>query len=432
MKYLFALALVAGFLTQPCVPAWGQEEAPSTVIVAGRLIDSQEGSVLESQMIVIRDGIIVSVSGTEPPPNGAALIDLSDMTVMPGFIDAHTHLVGSYGDLDPTSILRYTAAERAFQSVPNAKMVLESGFTTVRDLGPYRALIDVAMRDAIERGDFPGPRMQVSGAMVTITGGAGSMAGYAPDITLPWDLKYGHANTPDEVRERVRALASQRVDVIKVFATGAVLTYNSNPQARESSFEEIRAAVEEAGNFGLKVAAHAHNAEGIKIAIRAGVASVEHGTYLDAEGRALMKEHGVYLVPTLSVQDCLNLENNVPREFVDRAQDVFASARRTFREAVEDGVKVALGSDVIAVCGPGANAREFDWMVRHGMTPMQAIQAATANGADLLGLGDRIGRIEPGMLADIVGVRGDPLEDVRLLEDVHFVMKEGTVYKFRQ
>ena len=431
MKYLFALALIAGCLTQPSVPARGQEEAPLTVIFAGRLIDSEEGSVIESRMIVIRDGTIVSVGGIESPPNGAGLIDLSDMTVMPGFIDAHTHLVGSSDDPDPTSILRYTAAERAFQSVPNAKIVLESGFTTVRDLGPYRALIDVAMRDAIERGDFPGPRMRVAGALVTITGGAGSIAGYAPDIILPWDLKYGQANTPDEVRERVRALASQRVDVIKVMATGAVLTHNSNPQAREFSFNEISAAVEEARNFGLGVAAHAHNAEGIKNAIRAGVVSIEHGTYLDAEGRALMKEHGVYLVPTLSVQDCIGLENDFPTEFVNRAQDVMASARRTFREAVEDGVKVALGSDV-GVCSPGTNAREFDWMVRHGMTPMQAIQAATRNGADLLGLGNRIGRIEPGMLADIVGVRGDPLEDVRLLEDVQFVMKEGTVYKFRQ
>ena len=194
-----------------------------------------------------------------------------------------------------------------------------------------------------------------------------------------------------------------------MLATGAVLTHNSNPRARESSYEELEAAVDEAANFGLRVAAHAHSAEGIKNAVRAGVASIEHGTFLDAEGRAMMIENGTYLVPTLSVQECVVVDSNFPQEFIDRANTVIAAARSSFRAAAEAGVKIALGSDV-PVCPPGRNNREFDWMVRHGLSPMQAIQAATINGADLLGLGDRIGVLEAGMIADIVRCRRRPAE----------------------
>ena len=411
------------------LPSQAQQDDTSLIAIdAGRLVDTRNGRVLNNQLIVIRNGIIESVETDATPPPGARLIDLSDMTVLPGFIDSHSHLVGEHSDPDPLSELRITAAQSALESVPNARKALLSGFTTVRDVGTYRALIDVALRDSIEKGHFIGPRMFVAGAFVTITGGAGSLAGAAPDITLPWDLRYGLANSPQEVRERVRTLASQRVDLIKVFASGAVLTYNSNPQARESSYEEIRAAVEEADNFGLKVAAHSHSAEGIKNAIRAGVASIEHGTYLDAEGRELMKQYDTFLVPTLMVQDCINIDNSFPEEFVNRAQNVMATASESVRLAIHAGVKIALGSDV-PVCQVGTSAREFDWLVRHGMSRMQAIQAATINGANLLGIEDEIGMIEPGMLADIVAVYGDPLENIRLLENVQFVMKQGTVYK---
>jgi imidazolonepropionase-like amidohydrolase len=304
--------------------------------------------------------------------------------------------------------------------------VLLAGFTTVRDLGSYRALVDVALRDAINRGDVIGPRMYVAGAYLTIAGGAGAVTGFAADVTLPWDLRYGAANSPSEVRERVRMLASQRVDVIKMFATGAVLTHNSNPAGREATLEELTAGADEARNFGLKLAVHAHGAEGIKAAIRAGAASIEHGTLMDDEGRQLMKQHGTYLVPTLEVRECVG--SNYPPEFVSKAQQIMTAQLANFRKAVQAGVKIGFGTD-IGVCRFGDNARELSLMVENGMTPMQAIQAATTADADLLGVAQKLGSISPGKLADMIAVRGDPLANVRLLEDVRFVMKEGRIYK---
>src|SRR4029077_19388011 len=245
--------------------------------------------------------------------------------------------------------------------------------------------------------------------------GAGAVTGFAPDVTLPWDFRYGEANSPSEVRERVRTLAGQRVDVIKMFATGAVLTHNSSPAGREATPEELAAGADEARNFGLKLAVHAHGAEGIKAAIRAGAASIEHGTLMDDEGRALMKQHGTYLVPTLEVRECVG--KNYPSEFVNKAQQIMTAQLANFRKAVAAGVKIGFGTD-IAVRAFGRNAREFGLMVQNGMTPMQAIRAATVADADLLGLGDKLGAVRPGRLADLIAVRGDPLADIRVLEDV--------------
>jgi imidazolonepropionase-like amidohydrolase len=408
--------------------AWGAGTATAevTVVRTGHLVDTEAGRVVDRQMIVVRDGIIESVGPTGEAPQGARVIDLTAYTVLPGLIDTHTHLTIDETSKDPLSELQHTAAERAFQSLPSARAVLLAGFTTVRDLGAYRALVDVALRDAINRGDVVGPRMYVVGAFVTITGGAGAVTGFAPDVTLPWDLRFGSANSPTEVRERIRALASQRVDAIKLFATGAVLTHNSNPSSREATREELDAAVDEARNFGLKVAVHGHGAEGIKNAIRAGVASIEHGTLMDDEGRALMKQRGTYLVPTLEVRDCIGA--GYPAEFIAKAQQIMAAQLQNFRKAVAAGVKIAFGTD-IGVCPFGQNAREFNLMVQNGMTPMQAIQAATVAAADLLGVADKLGSIRAGKLADLVAVRGDPLADVRALEDVRFVMKQGIVYR---
>jgi len=416
-----ALALLAtGFLSPV------RADGPAIAIRAGHLIDTVAGRMTGPQVVVVRDGRIAAVGSDIEVPPGARVIDLGNYTVLPGLIDAHTHLTIDQRNQDPLAELEHTAAERALGSIPNARTVLLAGFTTVRDLGSYRALVDVALRDAINRGDVIGPRMYVAGAYVTIAGGAGAVTGFAPDVVLPWDLRFGAANSPSEVRERVRVLAGQRVDVIKMFATGAVLTHNSNPAGREATPEELVAGADEARNFGLKLAVHAHGAEGIKAAIRAGAASIEHGTLMDDEGRALMKQHGTYLVPTLEVRECVG--SNYPPEFVSKAQQIMTAQLTNFRKAVNAGVKIGFGTD-IGVCRFGTNAREFSLMVENGMTPMQAIQAATTADADLLGVSAQLGSITPGKLADIIAVRGDPLRDVRLLEDVRFVMKDGRVYK---
>jgi imidazolonepropionase-like amidohydrolase len=401
--------------------------AESTIAIrAGQVIDTLAGRLTGAQVILVRDGLIVDVGPAVQVPAGARTIDLSAYTVLPGLMDAHTHLTIDQRNQDPLDELEHTAAERAFGSIPNARAVLLAGFTTVRDLGSYRALVDVALRDAINRGDVIGPRMYVAGAYLTIAGGAGAVTGFAPDVSLPWDLRYGAANSPSEVRERVRQLAGQRVDVIKMFATGAVLTHNSNPAGREATPEELAAGADEAHNFGLRLAVHAHGAEGIKAAIRAGAASIEHGTLMDDEGRALMKQHGTYLVPTLEVRECVG--QNYPPEFVSKAQQIMTAQLVNFRKAVNAGVKIGFGTD-IGVCRFGSNAREFTLMVENGMSAMQAIQAATTADADLLGVSAKLGSITRGKLADLIAVRGDPLQNVRLLEDVRFVMKEGQIYK---
>ena len=420
--YLACVLLV--LLAGSGVPVCADEAA--IAIRAGHLIDTVAGRMAGAQVIVVRDGLIADVGPEVLVPAGARVIDLTAYTVLPGLMDAHTHLTIDQRNQDPLAELEHTAAERAFGSIPNARAVLLAGFTTVRDVGSYRALVDVALRDAINRGDVIGPRMYVAGAYITISGGAGAVTGFAPDVTLPWDLRYGEANSPSEVRGRVRSLAGQRVDVIKMFATGAVLTHNSNPAGREATPEELAAGVDEARNFGLKLAVHAHGTEGIKAAIRAGAASIEHGTLMDDEGRALMKQHGTYLVPTLEVRECVG--KNYPPEFVSKAQQLMTAQLANFRKAVNAGVKIGFGTD-IGVCRFGTNAREFGLMVENGMTAMQAIQAATTADADLLGVSGKLGSITKGKLADIIAVRGDPLQNVRLLEDVRFVMKEGRIYK---
>ncbi len=405
--------------------------AQVTVVKAGQLVDVEAGAVLADQTVIIRDGKIEAVGKGLAIPASANVIDLSHMTVLPGLMDCHTHLADGAHDLDPLTRVKKSAAQIVLESVPSARVTLEAGFTTVRDVGAYRALNDVALRDAINRGDIVGPRMFVAGAYITITGGAGAMTGLAPDIVLPVDLRYGEANSPWEVRQKVRLLVHQGADHIKVLATGAVLTYGSNPKSLEFTPEELRAAVEEAAAFGLRVEAHAHAAEGIKNAIRAGVASVEHATLIDDEGIGLAKEHGTYLDMDIYDEECIQEEgrhSNIPKDFLEHDRELGEVHRQNFRKAVKAGVKMAFGTDA-SVCPYGVNARQFAFMVKYGMTPMQAIQAATINAADLLGKKDALGSIKPGKYADLIAVSGDPLADVRTLEDVKFVMKEGKVYK---
>jgi len=406
--------------------------AQVTVIKAGRLIQPDEGTVATDQVIVIRANKIEAVGPGLAIPAGATVIDLSQMTVLPGLIDCHTHLAdGKFGEGDPVFQLQKSASQTVLESVRNARVTLESGFTSVRDVGVYRALNDVALRDAINRGDIVGPRMFVAGAYITITGGAGAMTGMAPDIQLPWDFHYGEANSPWEVRQKVRLLAHNGVDQIKVLSSGAVLTHGSNPKSQEFTPEELQAAVDEASHFGLRVAAHAHSPEGIKNAIRAGVASVEHATLIDDEGIALAKQHGTYLDMDIYDEECIQEQGKagtLPKDFLEHDRELGELHRQNFRKAVKAGVKLAFGTDA-GVCDYGTAGKQFAFMVKYGMTPMQAIQAATSSAADLLGRTDQIGSVKLGKFADLVAVTGDPLKDVSLLENVQFVMKDGRVFK---
>lgn len=426
VSFLFATAAFGQSAAAP------HDSAQVVAIKAGRLIDVDAGKELSNQVIVIRGNRIDAVGAQLNIPTDAKVIDLSTMTVLPGLIDCHTHLAdGARDGGDPLTYLKKTAAEVSLESVPNARLTLESGFTTVRDVGVYRALGDVALRDAIARGDIPGPRMYVAGAYVTISGGAGSLRGFAPDIVLPWDLHYGEANSPWEVRAVIRKLANDGVDHIKILSSGAVLAHGSNPNSQEFTLEELRAAVDEASHFGLRVEAHAHAAQGIKNAILAGVASVEHATMIDDEGIALAKAHGTYLDMDIYDEECIEEDaahSNIPLEFVQHDRQLGQIQRDNFRKAVQAGVKLSFGTDA-GVCPYNVAAKQFAFMVKYGMSPLQAIQAATTSAADLLGHSDIIGSIRPGKYADIIAVSGDPLQDVRVLESVSFVMKEGKIYK---
>ena len=408
-----------------------QSPTPDTItaIKAGRVVDVENGRVLDRQIILVRGRKIEALGSDVKIPTGSRIIDLSGKTVLPGLIDCHTHLADGLQkkNADPTSQLTRSASEVVLESVPNARVTLESGFTTVRDAGVYRALNDVALRDAINRGYIVGPRMFVAGAYITIAGGAGAMTGYAPDINLPWDLHYGEANSPWEVRQKVRQLAHDGADHIKMLSTGAVLTHGSNPSALEFTPEELQAGVSEAKNFGLRVMVHAHATEGISNAIRAGAASVEHAELIDDEGIALAKERGTYLVMDIYDEQCIQ-DGTRPEDFLEHDVGLAEMQRRNFTKALQAGVKMAFGTDA-GVCPYDVAARQFAFMVKYGMTPMQAIQSATVHAADLIGKPEQFGSIRSGKFADLIAVDGDPIADIRQLEHVTFVMKEGIVYK---
>ena len=427
LAFIASLLIVAAAVS----PAQQTPSSPQVIVIrAGRLVDVDVGRVLTSQMLLLRGGKIEAMGENLPVPAGATVIDLSKMTVLPGLLDCHTHLA-DLGDAEPLLVLQRSAVESAYAVIPNARVTLLAGFTTVRDVGVYRAFNDVALRDAIAKGIVIGPRMFVAGAYITISEGAGAMTGLAPDIQLPWDLHFGEANSPWEVRQRVRQLAHRGADHIKILSTGAVLTHGSNPKSIEFTPEELQAAVDEARNFGLRVEAHAHAPEGIKNAIRAGVASIEHATLIDDEGIALAKEHGTYLDMDIYDEECIQdaaKKSKPPADFLEHDRDLGDIQRRNFTKAVRAGVKMSFGTDA-GVCPHGINARQFAYMVKYGMTPMQAIQSATSNAADLLGKSNLLGSLQPGRYADIIAVSGNPLEDIRLLENVKFVMKEGKIYK---
>lgn len=398
------------------------------VILAGRLIQPHTGAVSKNQYIHVRGGSITAIEASAHRPAEADFIDLSALTVLPGLIDCHTHLTLPHESKDPIDELKRSPAQCALQAIPNVRMKLLSGFTTVREAGSYWAFVDVAVRDAIARGDVVGPTMLVPGAMITMTGGAGALTGLSPEIRLPRELRYGKANSPAEIRERVRAVVHHGADVVKIFSSGAVLQHgNNNPSSNEFTFEELSAAVDEARNLGVRVMSHAHSAAGIKNAVLAGVASVEHGTMIDAESAALMADNGTYLVPTLSVSDCMGESCGRPADFLAKARHALSHHRAGFEHALRAGVTIALGSDSV-VCPHDAGSRELHYMVKYGMTPMAALHSATCNAAALLGLSN-VGSVVPGQKANLIAVREDPLTDIDALNNVAFVMKEGAVYR---
>jgi len=417
---LVALFVVAG-------QAIAEQHSKTVVLHAGHVLDVKSGKLLSDQTLVIEDGKIVSIgASTETkPPADAVRIELPNATVLPGLIDAHTHLTS-----DPKfgyEELGISIPREALTGAKNARITLEAGFTTVRNVAAD-GYSDVALRDAINAGDVPGPRMLVSGPALGITGG------HCDNNLLPYEYHAvgdGVADGIAAVQHKVRENIKYGSDLIKICATGGVLSKGDDPQASQYTLDEMKAIVADAHRLGRKVAAHAHGAQGILWASQAGVDSIEHGSYIDDAGIAEMKKNGTYLVPTLYLADWFleNAEkNHVPDFLLVKAKAVMPAARKNIAHAFASGVKVAFGTDA-AVYPHGLNAREFAVMVKLGLTPLLAIQAATVNAADLLGWPGKVGSLEPGALADIVAVDGDPLKDVTTLERVKFVMKGGAIVR---
>ena len=404
--------------------------AETVYVRAGRLIDVEGGRVLADQVIRIDEGRIRSLGGAAGElPAGAQVVDWRRYTVLPGLIDLHTHLIGDIQSSNVAGPLLSSGARDALMGAGNARATLDAGFTTVRDVGTNRAFVDVALRDAINAGIVDGPRMLVAGAYITVSQGGGDIVGLAPDVVLPSDFRRGVANSADEVRQRVRELLAGGADFIKVIATGAVLTSGTTPSAPELTEAEIRAAVEEAANAGTFVAAHAHGAEGIKRAVRAGVRTIEHGSYLDDEGIALMKKHGTWLVADVYNGDYIDevgRREGWPENYLRKNTETTETQRQGFAKAVKAGVHIAYGTDA-GVYPHGQNARQFAYMVKHGLAPMQAIRAATLDAARAISRESDLGSITVGKWADLIAVEGDPLADVDRLRTIAAVMKGGVV-----
>ncbi|MEK6688204.1 MAG: amidohydrolase family protein [Gemmatimonadota bacterium] len=423
------LVVAAAFLGVGAAPVTAQ----ITVVRAGWLADVESGRILPRQRITITGERITAVGSDKGPlPAGARIIDLTGYTVVPGLIDLHTHLMDEM-TADPLGPLHRSAAQMAFDGARNARPTLRAGFTTVRDMGTWRVFTDVALRDAINAGIVPGPRMVVSGAYVTVRGGGGEITS-APPGTVPVEMRAGVANGVDEVRQRVRELLDGGADFIKMIATGAVLTLGTEPGAAEYGEAELRAGVEEAAAKGSWVGAHAHGAEGIKNAIRAGVRTVDHGSFLDDEGIGLMVARGTWLVPDVwngGWIDSVGRRDGWPAEYLRKNLETVEVQREGFRKALAAGVRIAYGTDA-GVYPHGLNGRQLATMVGLGMTPMEALQSATIGAATVLGWEDRVGSVAAGKFADLVAVGGEGLGDMAGFAEVAWVMKGGVVAKERR
>ena len=435
MKRFLSLVviLIASWQLMAQQPA---KPAPKPIYIrAGHLFDATGDNVRENMVIVVLGDRIQSVQPATAItiPAGASVIDLSHATVLPGLIDCHTHLGARADRYDEIYNFKDTPLQSAFAAVINARKTLEAGFTSVRDVGsePFLA---VDLRNSINEGFIPGPRIVASGPGISITGGHGDLNNFSPQTRVsmfPEERDFAIADGVDQIRHVVRAQVKYGVDVIKILATGGVLSKGDSPGAPQFTPEELKAAADEAHMAGRKIAAHAHGTQGIKNAILAGIDSIEHASLIDDEGIRLAKERGVYLVMDIYNDDYIlgkAIEFGLPKENVEKEKMVGRLQRENFARAVKGGAKMAFGTDA-GVYPHGDNAKQFFYMVKFGLTPAQAIRAATSSAADLIGRAADVGTVEAGKYADLIAVTGDPLQNVTALENVSFVMKGGTVVK---
>ncbi len=402
--------------------------ADRVLIRIPHLLDVLDGTWLDDRTILVADGRIEAILGPgDAAPTDARPLDL-DGWVVPGLIDCHSHLVG---DMEWSGVAGSVTspAEEALFGVRNAGVTLRAGFTTVRDVGTFRAFVDVALRDAIESGWVAGPRMQCAGAYITTPRGGGEVTGLARDFIVPDDLRFGVVRTPLDVREKVRAIVGGGADLIKVIATGAVLARGTRLASLELDEPMLRATVEEADRQGVFVAAHAHGADGIKAAIRSGVRSIEHGSLIDDEGIDLLVRHGTWLVADVYCGDWIAAEGaraGWPAEVLAKNEATTDAQRDGFAKAVRAGARIAFGTDS-GVYPHGTNAIQLGYQVRLGQAPLDAIRSATVWAAELMGWEDRVGSVRPGRFADLVAVGADPLLDIEVLRSPSAVVKGGVL-----
>ena len=423
---LFPIAALAAALVLPALLAATPVHAERFAVRAAHFVDVRAGVVRGPVWVVVNGDTVESVDNAAPA--GLAVTDLGDATLMPGLIDAHTHLSSRVG-IGPMAGMKSPAARNAIVGVNNVRATLEAGFTTCRDVGGGE-LVDVSLRDAIKAGEIPGPRMQVATWALSMTGGHGDDQN---QVDYHWcnDLASGVADGPDEVRKKVRFDIQQGADLIKILATGGVLSANDDPRHTTYTRDEMRAACDEANRLGRFVAAHCHGKEGMIWVSNAGARSIEHGTYMDAEAAAVLKKNGTWYVPTLYVIEPIIAPGNplkIPEQSLEKARTVRGHMRGAFQTAVKYGVKIAFGTDA-GVFPHGTQTKEFKIYTDLGMTPMQAIGSATTSAAELMGWSGKVGVVARGSYADMVAVSGDPIKDITELERVKWVMKGGKVYK---
>jgi imidazolonepropionase-like amidohydrolase len=428
IRRTYALPALLPSLLLACATAGAADAPPAavTAVKAAHMLDVRSGALVDNAVVLISGERITAAGSKLAIPAGAQVIDLGNKTLLPGLIDMHTHLTGDPQD-SGYSIVAKSIPRVTLTGAKNARITLQAGFTTVRDVGAD-GYADIGLRDAINDGDVPGPRMAASGPPLSITGGHCDDTMHAPEYKI---TALGVADGVDEALKVTRRNIKYGADVIKICATGGVLSFGDDPRTSQYTLEELKAIISDAHRLGRKAAAHAHGGDGIKLAVLAGVDSIEHGSYIDDEGIRLMKEHKTWLVPTVYLGDWL-IENaeaiKLPKPLLEKAKVTLPMARQNIARAIKAGVPIAFGTDA-AVYPHGLNAREFGILVKLGMTPIQAIRAATLNASELLGWTDRVGTIEAGKFADLIAVDGEPLKDVKTLESVQWVMKGGAVVK---